>query len=219
MLAAVNTAFTVDYMPPDSPLPNELDIVVNECVAASCPSHILGVYCEAPLDPPYLPSKILIATHSLILMANCSHLGPLPVSTPDITRATATPYSSHKTVKLPVVPLNVPSPHTYPMLQEYLYSKNTDDLLAYLLPGEDFPLDIQFVKSIDRVQLVLSASRVIGLWRNACALGVVNDDIWGIIAFVWIPVVGALAARKGITIGPSEWPMGPNFGARSGLGV
>jgi hypothetical protein len=208
MLAAVAN---VRAQPPSSSLPRELEIVVNDMVAAACPTHMLAIYSAGSRSGSAMSEKrkvTLFPTHHLILAAHCTNLPPtlLPASKPDVTTATS--------IKLPIVPLCLPSPETFSILQSYLYTKRIDTLFASLLPTPPSSFCEPTLASTTRDDMVeslmhhLAASGnlpslarysmiINGVWRNACALGVRDEKLWDCVEAAWEVVVGAMGLMKG----------------------
>ena len=192
MLAALAN---VHAQPPVSSLPRELEIVVNEMVAAHCPTHMLAIYSNS--SAAQKRKVTLFPTHHLVLAAYCNNLPALSTSSPDVTNST---------VRIPVVPLCLPSPETFSILQSYLYTKRIDILLAALLPAPPSSLAdtntpfsdmikhlVNHLAATGNVPALAQHAMVInGVWRNACALGVYDDKLWGAIAVAWGAVVGAI---------------------------
>jgi hypothetical protein len=193
MLAAVAN---VHAQPPVSTLPCELEIVVNDIVATHCPTHMLAIYANN--NASQKRKVTLFPTHQLVLAAHCNYLPPFPASHPDAT---------NPTVQVPVVPLCLPSPETFSILQSYLYTKRVDALLAMLLPAPPSTLsdtNVPLPDMIKRLTHHLAASGnmpllarhamiINGVWRNACALGVHDDKLWNSIEVAWEAVVGAMS--------------------------
>ncbi|KAF7366433.1 hypothetical protein MSAN_00900200 [Mycena sanguinolenta] len=160
---------------PKSTLPKELEILMNDVVAAACPTHMLAVFNDAPLSFGQKRQVSLFPVHDLVLRVHCTNLPTLPLSQPSTS-------SSHATV--PVIPLRLPSPETFPLLHAYLYTRDSASLLASLRPSCD----------ADMVQLAMHASRIHGLWRNACALGVIDEQLYNVLQTLWSSTLGAMQA-------------------------
>jgi len=158
-----------------SSLPKELEILMNDVVAAACPTHMLAVYNDAPLALGQKRHVSLFPVHDLVLRVHCANLPLLPLSRPSAS-------SSHATI--PVVPLRLPSPETFPLLHAYLYTQQPTTLLASLA----HPCDS------DLVQLATHASKIHGLWRNACMLGVVDPRLYDVIEASWETTLAAMQA-------------------------
>ena len=197
MLAAVAN---VHAHPPTSTLPRELEIVINDMVAAHCPTHMLAIYSISSVTQKR--KVTLFPTHHLVLATHCNNLPAFPASSPDATNST---------VRVPVVPLCLPSPETFSILQSYLYTKRTDALLATLLPAPPSSLSEPGVPLPDMISrlvhhlaatgdapaLARHAAIINGVWKNACALGVHDDKLWSAIKVAWEAVVGAIGMGKG----------------------
>lgn len=195
MLGAVAS---VRAQPPAGALPKELEIVVNDMIAAACPTHMLAVYSKSAAQTCRVT---LFPTHDLVLAAHCSNVS-FPHCKPDVTKPT---------VRLPVVPICLPSPETFSILQSYLYTKRTDALLASLLPTPPASLSdpaiplsemitqlTQHLASSSSLPSLASHSMIInGVWRNACALAVRDDKLWDAIDVSWQVVVGAMSIMNG----------------------
>jgi hypothetical protein len=68
----------------------------------------------------------------------------------------------------PVVKLDVPSAWTFPILQSFLYNKDTRVLQSALLPNE-WKLTI--------ASILKQAMIIQGVWKNAIALGVIDERV------------------------------------------
>jgi len=197
MLAAVAN---VHAQPPQGTLPKELEIVVNDVVAAHCPTHMLAIYSGTPAVQKR--KVTLFPTHHLVLAAHCNNLPTLPASNPN---------TNNSTVKVPIVPLCLPSPETFSILQTYLYTKRIDVLLATLLPAPPSSLSEPNVSLPDMIKRLVHHLAAAGnipalarrgmiinaVWRNTCALGVYDDKLWGSIKIAWEAVVSAMDMIKG----------------------
>ncbi|KAJ7726879.1 hypothetical protein B0H16DRAFT_1591557, partial [Mycena metata] len=158
-----------------STLPTELDILMNEVVSFACPTHMFAVYNDAPLPLGHKRQVNLFPIHDLVFSMHCTNLPTLPAARPSSS-------PSHTTV--PVVPLRLPSPETFPLLHAYLYTKQPATLLASLArPCET-----------DLLQLAGHANKILGLWRNACLLGVVDAQLYAVIEASWESTIAAMQA-------------------------
>jgi hypothetical protein len=128
------------------------------------PSHVLAVYSPAS----GASSKVkLYPAHSLILQANCSNLPLLPASEADAAKGSST--------DVPVVPLRLPSAETFPILLQYLYTKNTDTLIHTLLHSN----------ASASPNTLRDCAIATGIWRNAVALGVVDRPLYQALDRAW----------------------------------
>jgi hypothetical protein len=134
------------------------------------------------------------AVHGLVMAANCANLPPLPYSDPE-----APEYPGFM-VTLPVVPLAIKCPETFPVLLEYLYTQNKDSLLRSILPisplGDISPpakLARELARMCAPITLKLHLHRIHGLWSNVTALGISNEGLWRIMELAWEVLHDALA--------------------------
>ncbi|KAJ7790600.1 hypothetical protein B0H14DRAFT_2939033 [Mycena olivaceomarginata] len=160
MIAALGATQTAEIQ---GGLPKELEIPMNEIVSAACPTHMFAIYSDTPLT---------FGQKRQISLYPCSP-SSLPRK-PDATGPNAT---------VPVVPLCLPSPGTFPLLHAYLYTQNPRTL-APLMPLQEASLP----------QLVVHATKVHGLWRNACALGVISPLLYEVIEESWAKTLTTMRA-------------------------
>ncbi|KAJ7846101.1 hypothetical protein B0H14DRAFT_2584386 [Mycena olivaceomarginata] len=160
-----------------SSLPKELEIIMNDTVAAACPTHMLAVYNDAPLGFGQKRHVSLFPMHNLVLRTHCARLPTLPLSQPSTSSPSAT---------IPVVPFCLPSPETFPLLHAYLYTQQPATLRAFFA----YPCE----SASDLLQLATHASKIHGLWRNACTLGVVDPQLYDVIEASWEHTLSAMQA-------------------------
>jgi hypothetical protein len=161
---------------PKSALPNEMDVSIDN--AGVCPTHMLAVYSSRPTTSPR--KVTLFPTHQLVLAAHCANLPALPAS--------SATHHAGTSATVPVVPLCLPSPEAFPLLQSYLYTKNTENLSNVLSPSTSTPLD--------KVALQRHMWLIHGLWADACALGVVDSSLYEVIQSSWSRLVAAVEASR-----------------------
>ncbi|KAJ7172967.1 hypothetical protein C8R43DRAFT_874125 [Mycena crocata] len=159
----------IETSAPRSSLPRELEILMNDVVSAAGPTHFFAVYSDAPLIFGQKRHVSLYPFHDLVIGAHCANLPALPASQP-----------AHAT--LPVVPLSLPSPETFSLLHAYLYTPET--LLAALAPPCGSNL----------LQLAGHAQKIQGLWRNACVLAVVDEQLYDVIESSWERTIATMQA-------------------------
>lgn len=177
-------------LPPALALPN---------AGSSAPTHILAV-CSSSKTPSPAPCA-LHPTHHLVLLASCAHLPALPAARAGARSA-------------PVVPVSVPSADTFGALHAYLYTRGASALVGQLLhlalPPNALcagPSDArkgagalagQLAHALvqatggDLARMMAAAKRVNGCWKNACALGVYDLELWDAIDLAWDAVLGAM---------------------------
>ncbi|EJD43492.1 hypothetical protein AURDEDRAFT_185632 [Auricularia subglabra TFB-10046 SS5] len=216
------------------------------------PTHMLAVHSKQPRlqtnsrsGAPQLKRKVtLFPAHDVVLVANCAHLPPFPPSGSQLLAeqptqpqpeqqsqpapeaadadepedAPASPIS----INLPVVPMCLPSPTTFPIVQSYIYTKRGDTLLARLLPPvpgtPPNPSNPATVTPGSRPQITSDRSETMrnlvsalsdaykpntllthaltahGLWSNVCVLGVHDEKLWRVLDLAWEVLMGALEA-------------------------
>jgi hypothetical protein len=141
----------------------------------------------------------MIPSHHLVLLASCALLPALPASRPG--------------APTPVVPLSLPSAETFSLLHTYLYTHATPQLLSALLglqlppsalagPSDARRGGSQLVGQLahglvgaaagDLARLMSIAKRINGVWKNACALGVYDLELWDGLDLAWDAVLGAM---------------------------
>jgi hypothetical protein len=167
---------------PRHSLPKELEIIINDTTC--CPTHMLAVYSDSTL-PIEKPRQItMYPTHHLILASHCANL-------PDLFSCYSSPKPSSSTqipVTIPVVPLSLPSPHTFPLLHAYLYTKDSANLITSLLSS-----------SFDPDSLNRQVALVLGVWSNARALEVVDEKLFDALDEAWDSVSAKLPAEPEVS--------------------
>ncbi|KAF8523776.1 hypothetical protein BU17DRAFT_43567 [Hysterangium stoloniferum] len=176
---------------PKGRLPRELEAIIND-VSTTSPTHIIATYSQ-----PNALQKQRISihpVHALVLATNCANLPPLPYSKPD------TPKYPGGTISLPVIPLAIHNPATFPILLEYLYTQRTDSLLRSLLPlspCQSIPKPEDLAKHLgatcSSMTLRTHLQRIHGFWTNVAALGVFDEKLWRTMEAAWEVLHGALA--------------------------
>jgi hypothetical protein len=201
---------SVEATPVRNSLPKELPIMVND-LSSDMPTHMLAVYSRQSTASPNSTRRVtLFPIHNIIMALHCAHLPTLP-------KSTASEPDSVGQMTLPVIPLCIPSPETFSQLSAYLYTRNCSQLLVSLLPTRmltpasilsfDHILDVdspelqQYSEKLRATYtphaLLMHAMTINGLWRNACALGVFDDQLWEVLDLAWDAVLGALGWTEG----------------------
>ncbi|KAE9398159.1 hypothetical protein BT96DRAFT_43331 [Gymnopus androsaceus JB14] len=151
----------------------------------------------------------LYPVHVLFMVSHCARLGPFPPS--PITDEVSTPVSTPSTITLPVRPMCLPSPKTFPLLLHYLYLRRQEVLFDAFLPTEPSPEFVEDCNSDEHVislakdlgtkinaSTLLKHAKVIqGLWSNACALGMFDEGLWAVIDSCYEALLNALAIGTG----------------------
>ncbi|KAI0705453.1 hypothetical protein C8Q76DRAFT_630611 [Earliella scabrosa] len=94
--------------------------------SASAMTPTVASFADRASLPPSTTVPLFPAS-ALVMAAHCALLPPLPPPSRSAGRRAA--------LTLPIVPLTVPSPDTYPLLHAYLHTMRPDTLLASLLPA------------------------------------------------------------------------------------
>lgn len=197
MLSALSS---ITAQPAKDRLPRELDVLVHD-MSAYCPTHMLAVYSMT--SPNARAHKVtLYPAHHAVLAAYCKNLPRLPPPNPARNHISAT-----QTISLPVVPLCLPCPDTFPLLQSYFYTRRVDALLAALLPiapamseSGGQPLSDILGQLARRLSMECTTEKLLGysitirgLWRNVCALGVDDEALWRAMDMAWNVVLAAIS--------------------------
>ena len=168
------------------------------------PTHMLAVFGKQLTGKSHQPRRVtLYPVHSLVFASHCASLPKFPSPLP-----AALPEEGIRKVDVPVWPLCLPSPATYPHLSTYLYSKRTDLFMKSVLPR---PPPSKFQEDSSRVPgfarelaetftvqtLVKHALMVFGVWQNACALGVFDDNLWETLDTLWELLLTSIAIGTG----------------------
>ena len=166
-------------------------MVVNN-ISAHAPTHILAIQAK------HIKRMFLYPVHAIIFATQCASLPPFPHSHP------TTPAEAGGKLTLPVLPLLIPSPSTFPIINEYLYTKCVDRIYAVLLPisvpgaRRSTHHFSETCAATFTVQALLSyADRVHGLWANVEALGVFDERLSQAMEMAWEVLLGALMISTG----------------------
>lgn len=162
-------------------------VLINDIPASDLPSHIFAVYSDRKQG-----QVSLYAAHAIIYAPHCSNLRPVPF-TPQVIE--------DDRVTLTIVPLCIPSPNTFPIIQQYLYLRNIDGVLSSLLPtyhaSVDFvDLSIYLAGANTAHDLLGFLSVVRGFWSNVTALGIFDEHLWVAIDYAWTTLIIALQIRN-----------------------
>jgi len=148
--------------------------------------------------------------HQSILSLYCANLPVLPSST-------ARPTTAESPFEVPVVPLALPDPESFPVLTQFLYLKDVQPLLQTFLclaPAQALPGDLDqperydaFVAECSAIlaqnyttqRLASQAVKVHGFWRNAYALGISDVDLQAFFDFAWEVLMKAMVHSSSST--------------------
>ncbi|KAH8984848.1 hypothetical protein EDB92DRAFT_1936459 [Lactarius akahatsu] len=207
LMASINAA----KVPPQLPrtrLPASFDIAPTH--GTPPPTHILAVQSSPSSGRPVSDAVFLVPTHHIVLAAHCAHIPRLPVSRPQ-TRSSGA-------FAVPVMPLVVPHAEAFAPLHAFLVAHRLDRLMANLLPvppamlaatrtggasaaaGPFAHVSAPQVATYlaasaagDKMSALMALTRTVSaIWRNACALGVFDRDLWAALDFSWEVILGAM---------------------------
>ncbi|KAF9066306.1 hypothetical protein BDP27DRAFT_1227722 [Rhodocollybia butyracea] len=218
---SLKTLCSVSTQVDNAILPKELAIVVNDLSATDYPTHMLAVYAPVPKRPDHAPASWtpprtevkMYPVHAIFMAAHCAKLGPFPASPTLSQDFDASPSSSGtpRTITIPVRPLCLPSPATFPTLLRYFYLRRPEILLAHFLPcpfSSEFVQDPlaeenirvmaqQIGETFNPTTILRYAKTIQGVWQNACALGAFDEGLWAAIDACYEILLQALAIGTG----------------------
>ena len=192
-------------IPPGQALPKEAEVVVTD-VSGDMPTHVLAVPSPSPSNPSRVKVE-MFPIHHLIVATHCARL-PLPRSHPSSSPA---PVSPGATLTLPVVPLTLPHPESFSLIESYLYTKSADRLLAALLPhaSSRAMLAAAQTRSTDQFAALIAdtftpqailrhVQYAHGVYANMCTLGIHDDRMWLVLQRAWdmLMMAASTAARR-----------------------
>lgn len=210
--AMMQVLASIQATPVKNTIPTHLCVMIND-ESCDMPTHMLAIYLRPTRTssaPPGPKRVTLYPIHRIIMALHCAHLPVLPQSD-------ASEPDSVGQMVLPVVPLGLPSPETFSRLSNYLYTKDASYLLATLLPTgtltPSYILSLETYLDSDSPELQQYSSKlratytpcallsyamtVNGLWRNVCALGVFDDELWEVLDLAWEALICAIGWEEG----------------------
>jgi len=180
--------------------------------SAVVPSHMLAIY--GPPTPSVPRRKVtLYPVHSVVIAAHCSKLPPFAQAAASASLPAANPQIH----TIPVRPICLPSPPTYPRLASFLYTKQAEALFMSLMPpGTAQPTSLLGSLSSPSDDDVLKYSKILagtytpqallqhalvvyGLWQNVSVLGIFDDELWAVLDAAWKVFLTAIAVSTGNT--------------------
>ncbi|KDQ08208.1 hypothetical protein BOTBODRAFT_118977 [Botryobasidium botryosum FD-172 SS1] len=219
LIAGASSVSPASTAPPHG-LPTEVELIVHDVPFGFTPTHMFAVMNARRSKAALYPF------HHLVFAAHCANMPAIPAA----STSTSAPSSSGHTV-VPVVPLVLPSPETFPLIRDFIYTKRTDRLLSSLFPlptppsstashfftpppspsssGSSSPsspatpgattdtLSRALASTFTLQGLFERARSVHGLWANAVALGIADDELWRVMATAWEVVVNSIAISTG----------------------
>jgi hypothetical protein len=184
-----------------STLPKTLSINVNDQVSTIAPTYMAAVYSSGPSGPE--PQRVMMyPVHQSILSLYCANLPVLPTSV-------SPPTTLEALHEVPVVPIALPNPESFPFLTQFLYLKNVRQLFDAFLtltpangtsdldqPGRHDAFVAEYSSTLARnytmQRLASQAVKVHGLWRNAYALGISDAGLQAFFDLAWEVLMQAL---------------------------
>ncbi|OSD01040.1 hypothetical protein PYCCODRAFT_1370063 [Trametes coccinea BRFM310] len=190
----------------------------------SFPTHVLALWENASAGAPGANASAgrrkvrLVPVHNIVLAANCANWFPLPApNTSAHKRVIVNNGGAPGTaLTLPVVPLAVPHVESFHQLLYCLYTHKVSKLLDQLVPvarppfvlpsaANPKPANMHYIRETGRRlaarynpwAIVGMLQHVIGLWKNACYLGVSDRRLWLAIDWSWDMLLTGLAYAVG----------------------
>ncbi|GBE89777.1 hypothetical protein SCP_1701020 [Sparassis crispa] len=220
--------------PPKTVLRKVKGMSVPDSRLAECPTHIFAVYgpswgSTSPADRylQKLRARRLVTyypIHALMFLAHCGNLPPiedyrLRLAILHVTPPTAT-VEAASIIRVPLVPIYVPAPVAFQLLEHYIYFSNVPHLEAELLPSElpPPPRAPGIISHDDRVaayayalatqqdmtinRLSRHAKLVYRLYQNVVWLAVKDSGLWAAINFTWESLTSAMRMMQqwGMTV-------------------
>ncbi|KAG8748707.1 hypothetical protein FRC10_000098 [Ceratobasidium sp. 414] len=188
---------------PTSPLPHTLECVARDPTVelGNMPTHFLIVF-----DPHAGAQRgLLFPAHSLVLATQCSTFTRFGPTTRELS-------ADNTTLTVPLIGCPVPAPRAFSVLNAFLYTHNSQQLIAALLPlpgaalasishesaGVASRLSRAMADWLSMRALLGALKAVHGVWANATSLGVNDDRLWTIIRFAWVVLIGAVERSAGV---------------------
>ncbi|KAI0319345.1 hypothetical protein OF83DRAFT_1055170 [Amylostereum chailletii] len=184
-------------------LHKELEITIDD-PRQHLPTHMLAVWGN--FQKPTERCKVTMhPVHNSVLSVYCANLPPLPTPDMPLDRSSGVKYT------VPVVPLGVPSPTTFPRLCNYLYTKDYHSLFQSFFPTTPVPTPLKDMGEVERQALLITefarrlsvtytpqillvrAMAVKGMWANTCALGISDHNLLTVLDLAWEIYINALA--------------------------
>jgi hypothetical protein len=146
----------------------------NAFIAAgeTVPSGLIILRVERTLRaavPPFaIPLPLYVTVHAIYYAVRAARIPPLPRTTSsqleDLFRQRS---PSRGAALLPVITVQVPSPETFAVLNEWIYLRQTETIVSYFAHEQ----------TANRDQIMSSFMACSGLWDNAVVLGILPGDV------------------------------------------
>ncbi|KAI0363982.1 hypothetical protein BV20DRAFT_62681 [Pilatotrama ljubarskyi] len=208
-------------------IPDHVLLAAASPLPSSFPTHVLAVWeapsegqgLQNGVDPRTGRRKVrLVPVHNLVLAAHCANWFPMPSKkSVEQKRVMINNGGAMGTLlKLPVVPVPVPHINTFHQLLGCLYTHRVSRLLdqlvpvqrpAYVLPTPQNPRpqNPHYIKETGRRlgaryqpwAIVGMLREVVGLYQNACQMGISDKRLWISIDWSWDMLLTGLAYALG----------------------
>ncbi|KAI5120021.1 hypothetical protein M0805_004650 [Coniferiporia weirii] len=158
------------------------------------PTHMLAVHSSQQVSGKR--KVTLFPVHALVLAAHCFRMPRLPAT----GAGSGAPKSDvPNMIYVPLVPFAIPSPETFGIIGQYLYTGHAELLVHGLMPQwrmTDFTGCVTPVQMLERLskhlastctphELLVRLRGVHAVWQNACSLGIVDGELWGLVSSAW----------------------------------
>lgn len=185
------------HLTPTSPkLPEFIDARLYNPIG-QLPTNVLAAIDKTSLKVLMLPM------HKLMYGYQCPNF---PFSLGELEQPEPIPEpiknSNRATIRLPIIPLEVPHLPSFDLLHIYLYTHDTQRLLIGLIPivPPSGPKISDVMKTAERIgrqsngqMLVSNCHFIHGFWTNINLLGVQDGPLWETVELAWAVALEALA--------------------------
>ncbi|EJD51952.1 hypothetical protein AURDEDRAFT_158796 [Auricularia subglabra TFB-10046 SS5] len=164
-------------------VPKEIKVMLNT-EPSRLPTHIFAVWDKTNVGPRRMQ---MYPVHDIVFASHCTKFADLPPS----KRTESVTEDGSVKLTLPVVSVGIPHRETFSTLQHFLYTGNQKRLLATLIPQPMAPgitpaeTPRHFGETYTPSVLFGYITRTHGVYRNACALGVVDEDLYKVLQLAW----------------------------------
>ncbi|KAG8982597.1 hypothetical protein FRB90_006678 [Tulasnella sp. 427] len=191
---------------PPSGMPNEIPLTI--CPSYTSKSALLPTHLLCVINPTTSHGQ-LYPVHAAVLAAHCPRIPQFPL--PADTKSAECGSS----VTFPIVPISLPHAESFPILFDYLYTKNFARFVSSLIPlpppatpsmtedGKPLNPDQKFNKIVDALvqtytmgALLEKMKYIHGLWSNVWKLGIVEEGVWRCMNTAWTALVRALVKAR-----------------------
>ncbi|KAG9051587.1 hypothetical protein FS837_004097 [Tulasnella sp. UAMH 9824] len=190
---------------PPTGMPTEIPLKISSSYTAqtaSLPTHLLCV-----INPTTSHGQ-LYPVHALVLGAHCARLPPFPVP------ADTDSAEAGASTTFPIVPITLPHAESFPIIFDYLYTKNFARFVSSLIPlppsstattedGKPLNPDQKFQRVVEALVQTYSMGALLekmkfvhGVWSNVFKLGISEEGVWKCMNTAWTALVRALVKAR-----------------------